>query len=131
MLCDRFRQKGEDLDVIDGRCHAYEIADVTLSPPEHFLDRLAETVADRTALIDADFSPHAVRAGILGAGGRLVAQTSPITLAKAAKTPAELQGYRDCHLEDGIAVTDFLAWVATEVPARQGTALRRGRKLMR
>ncbi|MGQ3215704.1 MAG: aminopeptidase P family protein [Shinella sp.] len=109
------RKLGNDLD-------AYELADVTLSPPEQFLGRLAETVSGRTALIDADFAPQAVRACVLGAGGRLAAQTSPITLAKAAKTPAELQGYRDCHLEDGIAVVEFLAWVATEVPARQGTA---------
>lgn len=109
------RKLGNDLD-------AYELADVTLSPPEQFLDRLAETVVDKTALIDADFAPQAVRARVLGAGGRLAAQTSPITLAKAAKTPAELQGYRDCHLEDGIAVTDFLAWVAAEASARQGTA---------
>jgi Xaa-Pro aminopeptidase len=109
------RKLGNDLD-------AYELDDVTLLPPDRFLDRLAATVMERTAMVDADFAPQAVRAAILGADGRLAAQTSPITLAKAAKTPAELQGYRDCHLEDGIAVTDFLAWLAAEVPARQGRA---------
>lgn len=106
---------GNDLD-------AYELADVTLSPPDAFLDRLATAVASKTAAIDADFAPQAVRARILAAGGRLVPQTSPITLAKALKTPAELQGFRDCHLEDGIAVTNFLAWLSAEVPAREGTA---------
>ena len=109
------RKLGNDLD-------AYELADVTLLPPEHFLDRVAVAVAGRTAVIDADFAPQAVHARILACGGRVAAQANPITLAKAAKTPAELQGYRDCHLEDGIAATDFLAWVATEVAARQGTA---------
>lgn len=105
------RKLGNDLD-------AYELVDVTLSPPERFLDRLSATMAGKTAVIDADFAPQAVRAGILAAGGRLVPQTSPITLAKALKTPAELQGFRDCHLEDGVAVTDFLAWLSVEAPAR-------------
>lgn len=105
------RKLGNDLT-------AYELVDVTLSPPERFLDRLSATMAGKTAVIDADFAPQAVRAGILAAGGRLVLQTSPITLAKALKTPAELQGFRDCHLEDGVAVTDFLAWLSVEAPAR-------------
>ncbi|KQV43942.1 MULTISPECIES: aminopeptidase P family protein [unclassified Rhizobium] len=106
------RKLGNDLT-------AYELADVTLSPPERFLDRLAAAVAGKTAVIDADFAPQAVRAGILAAGGRLAPQTSPITLAKSLKTSAELQGFRDCHLEDGIAVTDFLAWLSVEAPARE------------
>jgi len=109
------RKLGNDLDV-------YELAGVTLSPPDAFLGRLSTVAAGKTAVIDADFAPQAVRARILAAGGRLAPQTSPITLAKALKTPAELQGYRDCHLQDGIAVTEFLAWLADEVPAREGTA---------
>jgi len=105
------RKLGNDLD-------AYELEGVTLLPPERFLDRLAEATAEKTVAIDPDFAPQAVRAAVLAAGGRIAPQTSPITLAKAMKTPAELQGFRDCHLEDGIAVTEFLAWLALEVPAR-------------
>lgn len=105
------RKLGNDLD-------AYELEGVTLSPPERFLDRLAEATAEKTVAVDADFAPQAVRAAVLAAGGRIAPQTSPITLAKALKTPAELQGFRDCHLEDGIAVTEFLAWLALEAPAR-------------
>ena len=110
------RKLGNDLD-------AYELDGVTLSPPDRFLDRLGETVAGRTAVIDTDFAPQAVRAGILAVGGRLAPQTSPITLTKALKTAAELQGFRDCHLEDGIAVTDFLAWLSREAPVRKITEL--------
>ncbi|MCR6497743.1 aminopeptidase P family protein [Shinella sp. CPCC 101442] len=109
------RKLGNDLD-------AYELEGVALSPPERFLERLAEVAAGKAAMIDADFAPSAVQARIYAAGGRLVPQTSPITLAKALKTQAELQGYRDCHLEDGIAVTDFLAWLSLEIPARQASA---------
>ncbi|WP_421579795.1 aminopeptidase P family protein [Shinella sp. M31] len=106
------RKLGNDLD-------AYELGSVTVSPPERFLDRLAEATAEKTVVIDADFAPQGVRAVVLAAGGRIAPQTSPITLAKAMKTPAELQGFRDCHLEDGIAVTEFLAWLSSEVSARE------------
>lgn len=100
----------------------YEIADVRLTPPQRFLDRVAAISATRTAVIDADFAPHALRARVLASGGRLVAQTSPVTLAKAIKTEAELEGYRNCHVEDGVAMTDFLAWVTKEASRRQHAA---------
>ena len=97
---------------------AYEIADVTLTSPQRFLDRIAEISVNKVAVIDADFAPHAVRAA-LEAGGGTITQTSPVTLAKAIKTGAELEGYRCCHVEDGVAMTDFLAWVMQEAGRRQ------------
>ena len=36
---------------------------------------------------------------------------SPIALLKACKNSAELQGMRACHLRDGAAVVEFLAWL--------------------
>ncbi len=100
---------------------AYEIADVTLSPPHTLLGRVAELSAKKKMAIDTDFAPHAVRARVEASGGKTVAQTSPITLAKAAKTTAELDGYRACHIEDGAATTDFLAWLSIQVRQRQHT----------
>jgi Xaa-Pro aminopeptidase len=38
-------------------------------------------------------------------------QPSPIALLKACKNPAELAGMRACHLRDGAAVVEFLAWL--------------------
>lgn len=99
-----------------------EIADVTLVPPHGFLDRVAGLCADKIAHIDAAFAPQALRAQVEARGGTIHAETSPITLAKAVKTPAELEGYRRCHIEDGAAVTDFLAWTAVQATARQRTA---------
>ncbi|WP_133405747.1 aminopeptidase P family protein [Parashewanella tropica] len=45
----------------------------------------------------------------------LVAGDDPIALIKAQKNPVELQGMRDCHVRDGVAVTRFLAWLDNEV----------------
>lgn len=36
---------------------------------------------------------------------------SPITMAKACKHPAELEGMRQAHIRDGAALTAFLAWL--------------------
>ena len=100
---------------------AYEIADVTVGSPERFLDRIAELSAGRTVLIDKDFAPQALRSRVEAGGGEAVMRANPTTIAKAAKTDAELAGFRACHIEDGAALTDFLAWVANEALARQHT----------
>ncbi|PSJ59017.1 aminopeptidase P family protein [Mesorhizobium soli] len=101
----------------------FELADVELAEPEHFLDRVAQASTSRTVQIDPDFTPFAVRNGIDVSGGRLAARTSPITLAKAAKNAAELAGYRACHVEDGIALTNFLAWLDSEWRVRRARNL--------
>lgn len=40
-----------------------------------------------------------------------VDKESPIVLLKACKNASELQGMRACHLRDGAAVVEFLAWL--------------------
>ena len=92
---------------------------VALHPAGAFFDGIAATVAGKVALIDPDFSPAAVRATILAAGGQVMGRPDPITLVKAVKSPAELAGFRACHVEDGAALTDFLAWLTVEAPRRE------------
>ena len=36
---------------------------------------------------------------------------SPVTLRKAVKNPTEIAGFRDAHLEDGVAMERFLYWL--------------------
>lgn len=40
-----------------------------------------------------------------------VDKESPIVLMKACKNAKELQGMRACHVRDGAAVVEFLAWL--------------------
>ncbi|CAM9226800.1 unnamed protein product [Choristocarpus tenellus] len=40
---------------------------------------------------------------------------SPVALAKAIKNPCELEGLRNAHLRDGVALTSFLAWLERAV----------------
>lgn len=88
---------------------------VTVAGPQAFLPRLEELARGRAALIDPDFAPAAVSRVMTRAGGRVVAAAGPITVAKALKNPAELQGFRDCHVEEGIAMVEFLAWLSGAV----------------
>ncbi|MEM9899216.1 MAG: M24 family metallopeptidase, partial [Pseudomonadota bacterium] len=40
----------------------------------------------------------------------------PCSLPKARKNDAEMQGMRDAHLTDAVAMIEFLAWLDTEAP---------------
>jgi len=97
----------------------FELSGVTITDPGDFLNAVGKAAAGKTALIDPDFTPHAVRARIKASGGGTVEQTSLVASAKATKNATELEGFRTCHLEDGIALTNFLAWLDSEWRRRQ------------
>ena len=42
---------------------------------------------------------------------RLVDTPSPVQAWKAVKNPIEIGGFRDCHLQDGLAMVRFLHWL--------------------
>lgn len=95
-----------------------EMADVTLADPATLLPRIAARAAGRTVIVDPDQASVGLALAARDGGGRVDAQISPITLIKAHKNPVELQGFRDCHIEDGVAWTNFNAWLLAEAPRR-------------
>ena len=42
--------------------------------------------------------------------GQRVEKAGPIALLKALKNPVEQEGMRQCHIRDGAAVVNLLAW---------------------
>lgn len=42
---------------------------------------------------------------------------APVALTKARKNDAELQGMRDAHLMDAVALYSFICWLVGEVSA--------------
>lgn len=52
------------------------------------------------------------------AGESLLEKSSPVTLPKALKNEAELRGFVNCHIRDGVALTAFIHWLENEVRAR-------------
>lgn len=55
--------------------------------------------AMRAAIDDGDLLPEVLE------------KTSPVPLRKAVKNPVEIEGMREAHIEDGLAVEQFLYWV--------------------
>lgn len=92
---------------------------VTWHPMETLLPVLDTQVAPGTRVgFDPDFSAVAIRQAVEARGGIAEPVASPLTLAKAVKNPVELAGLRDCHVQDGVAWTEFTAWLLATVPAR-------------
>ncbi len=92
---------------------------VELRPFDALLMTLKTRIAKRQrVLIDPDFSPVAVRQALEKCGAVVLCKPGLLTLAKAVKNPVELQGMRNCHLDDGVAWTQFHAWLLETVPAR-------------
>jgi Xaa-Pro aminopeptidase len=87
--------------------------------PETVLEVLARRAEGRSVLVDPQFAPAAAGLAVTAANGRVVASMSPITIAKAVKNGVELQGFRDAHVADGVAWTEFMAWLHDSVPGRQ------------
>lgn len=92
---------------------------VSAHPMEALLPVLGAQVTDgMTVGFDPDFSAVAIRQTVEAGGGTAKSLPSPITRSKAVKNAVELAGLRDCHLQDGVAWTEFTAWLMTSVPQR-------------
>jgi Xaa-Pro aminopeptidase len=90
-----------------------------LAPPDALtpaLDALGR--AGKTVRIDAATGAAALARRIETSGGTPDPGPDPITVMKAVKNAAEIEGARAAHRRDGAAVTRFLAWLAAEAPGQ-------------
>jgi len=95
--------------------HISEVANV--HQPEDFAAALAGLGASgASVLIDPASVPEQVRATIAESGGKIVTGADPCILPKARKAPAELDGTRDAHRRDAVAMARFLCWLEAEAP---------------
>ncbi|CAH2083406.1 unnamed protein product [Euphydryas editha] len=61
----------------------------------------------------------------------LISEISPVALAKLIKNPVELEGFRQCHIRDGIAVVRFFKWLHDQVDAGKSiTEIQAAEKLL-
>ena len=92
---------------------------LAVQPMEAFLTTLQERIGsgDRV-MFDPDFTSAAILLAVEAAGAIAVEKSSPLTLTKAVKNETELNGLRACHIRDGVAWTEFSAWLTSAVPAR-------------
>ncbi len=97
----------------------YELAGVDIRDPGTLLPTLEKRAEGKSVLVDPTFAPAAAGLSVTRGSGRIVSVVSPITVAKALKNPVELTGFRDSHVADGIAWTEFMTWLHDNVVERQ------------
>jgi Xaa-Pro aminopeptidase len=92
----------------DERAHLE--AEVELRPADGFVAALKTVPAGTKVLVDPHWVAEAIGAALTGAGAVLVEGDDPVTLMKAVKNAAELEGARVAHKRDGVAFARFLKW---------------------
>ena len=80
----------------------------------------------KKVMIDPHACPYAIKEMIKG---EVILKQSPITLAKAKKTPAELKASYEAHRLDGVAMCRFLAWFDDTIKTRSVTEIEVADKL--
>jgi Xaa-Pro aminopeptidase len=90
---------------------------VTLETPDALPEAL-DALAGKAVLVDPAQSSAWYFDRLSAAGAKVVRGMDPCALPRAAKNPVEVQGARDAHLEDAVAMARFLHWVATEAQER-------------
>ena len=98
------------------RDHLEQSADV--AEPEALTPALT-ALAQRGASIalDSATAADALNRLINGAGGKVVRGSDPVALLKACKNPTEIEGTRNAHRRDAVALARFLAWIDREAPS--------------
>ncbi len=110
------------------RASLVELADV--EEPARFEEGLrALGSAKARVRLDAGTAGERLRLAIQEAGGVPDIGRDPIVLMKAVKNATEIEGSRQAHLRDGVAVTRFLAWLAKEAPQGSVTEIDAALKL--
>ena len=70
----------------------------------------------KTIMVDPDLTPYALIRAIEAAGGRIIEAQDPARLPRACKNPAEIEGSAEAHVQDGVAMVEFLAWLDQSKP---------------
>lgn len=91
--------------------------EVRLETPDDLPAALADLRGKRV-LVDPGQSSAWYFDTLLQAGAEVLRGEDPCTLPRACKNAVEIDGAREAHARDGVAVTRFLHWVATEAQER-------------
>ncbi|MEO8812768.1 MAG: aminopeptidase P family protein [Caulobacteraceae bacterium] len=86
---------------------------VRLEAPEALPAALAE-LKDRAVLIDPGQSSSWYFEALGDAGAEIKRGEDPCVLPRALKNKVEIEGARRAHVRDGVALSRFLHWIATE-----------------
>ncbi|MGA7806728.1 M24 family metallopeptidase, partial [Bradyrhizobium sp.] len=97
------------------RDHLEQSADVR--EPDALTTELAALAQTGASIaLDNATAADALSRLIAAAGGKPVRGSDPVSLLKAVKNGAEIEGTRTAHRRDAVALAKFLAWIDREAP---------------
>jgi Xaa-Pro aminopeptidase len=99
-----------------------EITEVR-EPADFIRDLATLGEGHRTVRLDQATAADALSRIITVSGGKVTRGADPIAMMKAVKNPVEIEGAREAHLRDGVAVSRFLAWLEREAPGGRLTEI--------
>ena len=83
----------------------------TLHEPQNLEDELVKRSSGSKVLCDPDRIPIALKQVIENSEGKIIHGRDPVILPRAIKNEAELNGTRNTHIRDGVAMAKFLCWL--------------------
>jgi len=96
--------------------------EVSVMSLEHLPGALS-ALSGKTVSLDPDVASAWFFETLEGAGATVLRQRDPVALPKACKNTAEIAGTEAAHARDGVAVTRFLHWLATEAQSGEVTEI--------
>ncbi len=86
--------------------------EVEISDEERFGEYL-ENLGDKgkTVLVNKTVCPRFVHDALAGAGAVIKEGEDPLILARGIKNETEVEGFRQAHIRDGVAMAKFLRWL--------------------
>lgn len=102
---------------LGGEALAHCQALATIRKPSSLIERIGTHASDGgRILVDPELTALALIAAIEKAGGVVVEGTDPARLPRAIKNAVELKGSADAHVQDGVAMVEFLHWLDQAKP---------------
>ncbi len=117
-------------DKVDDELMSHLTQEVSVHPEAEIgeaLDELGEN--SFSVLIDPNLSPAWFFDRLTAAGADIVKGADPCALPRAMKNDCEIEGARRAHIRDGVAITKFLHWAATEAQDGTKTEIEAAQKL--
>jgi Xaa-Pro aminopeptidase len=99
-----------------GRAERSALSQIAELRGENDLTSDLKSLGNQTVRLDQASAADALSQLIEQSGGKAARGADPITLMKAVKNAAEIEGMRAAHLRDGAAMARFLAWFDREAP---------------
>lgn len=91
-----------------------ELAD--LKSPEYLEVELSSACKGKNILIDPDLVAVSLAKTIEQSDGKIIQGRDPVILPRAMKNETELNGARNAHIRDGVAMCKFLCWLDAQTP---------------